>query len=45
MYTKLKTALVDLAEKNGLLESEINITAKILTPEEAIGETESKDFP
>lgn len=45
MYTKLKTALVDLAEKNGLLESEINITAKILTPEEAIGETERKDFP
>ena len=45
MYTKLKTALIDLAEENGLLESEINITAKILTPEEAIGETERKDFP
>jgi uncharacterized protein (DUF4213/DUF364 family) len=45
MYTKLKTALIDLAEKNGLLESEINITAKILTPKEAIGETERKDFP
>jgi len=45
MYTKLKTALVELAEKNGLLENEINITAKILTPEEAIGETERKDFP
>ncbi|MBL0699266.1 MAG: hypothetical protein JJV92_00090 [Desulfosarcina sp.] len=45
MYTKLKTALIDLAEKNNLLESEINITAKILTPEEAIGETERKDFP
>jgi uncharacterized protein (DUF4213/DUF364 family) len=45
MYTKLKTALIDLSEKNGLLESEINITAKILTPEEAIGETERKDFP
>ena len=45
MYTKLKTALIDLSEKNGLLESEINITAKILTSEEAIGETERKDFP
>jgi len=45
MYTKLKTALIDLSEKNGLLESEINITARILTSEEAIGETERKDFP
>jgi len=45
MYTKLKTALIDLAKENDLLESEINITAKILTSEEAIGETERKDFP
>jgi uncharacterized protein (DUF4213/DUF364 family) len=45
MYAKLKTALIDLADENGLLESEVNITAKILTPEEAIGETERKDFP
>ena len=45
MYTKLKTALIDLAEEHGLLESEVNITAKILTPQEAIGETERKDFP
>jgi uncharacterized protein (DUF4213/DUF364 family) len=45
MYTKLKTALIGLAEKNGLLESEVSITAKVLTPEEAIGETERKDFP
>ena len=45
MYTKLKAALIDLAEENGLLESEVNITAKILTPKEAIGETERKDFP
>ncbi len=45
MYEKLKKKLIDLAEENGLLESEINITAKILTPEEAIGETERKDFP
>ncbi|MBW1796134.1 MAG: hypothetical protein JRJ38_17215 [Deltaproteobacteria bacterium] len=45
MYTKLKTALINLAKVNGLLESEVNITAKILTPKEAIGETERKDFP
>ena len=45
MYTKLKTALIDLSDENGLLESEVNITAKILTSEEAIGETERKDFP
>ncbi len=45
MYAKLKTALTDLAEENGLLENEVNITAKILTSEEAIGETERKDFP
>ncbi|MCK4390342.1 MAG: hypothetical protein KAV83_08920 [Desulfobacterales bacterium] len=45
MYTKLKAALIDLAEENGLLESEVNITAKILTAKEAIGETERKDFP
>ena len=45
MYEKLKKRLVALAEENSLLESEINITAKILTPEEAIGETERKDFP
>jgi len=45
MYEKLKNALTDLAEKNGLMESKVNITAKILTPKEAIGETERKDFP
>ena len=45
MYEKLKKTLIDLAEENGLLESEVKITAKILTPKEAIGETERKDFP
>ncbi|RKX59663.1 MAG: hypothetical protein DRP37_06260 [Thermodesulfobacteriota bacterium] len=45
MYSELKRALNDIAAKNGLMESEINITAKILTPEEAIGNTERKDFP
>ena len=45
MYAELKEALKDIAVENGLLESEVNITAKILTPEEAIGKTERKDFP
>lgn len=45
MYVKMKKTLLDLAEKNGLLESEVKITARILTPKEAIGKTERKDFP
>ncbi|MCD4755192.1 MAG: hypothetical protein K8R75_05245 [Deltaproteobacteria bacterium] len=45
MYEELKKALNDIATENGLMESEVNITAKILTPEEAIGNTERKDFP
>ncbi|ACN13528.1 conserved hypothetical protein [Desulforapulum autotrophicum HRM2] len=45
MYEKLKTALVDLSGETGLLESQVKITAKILTPKEAIGETERKDYP
>jgi len=45
MYAELKKALNDIAVENGLMESEVNITAKILTPEEAIGKTERKDFP
>ncbi|MEA3384867.1 MAG: DUF364 domain-containing protein [Thermodesulfobacteriota bacterium] len=45
MYAELKKALKDIAAENGLMEGEVNITAKILTPEEAIGNTERKDFP
>jgi len=45
MYAELKRALNDIAAENSLLESEVNITAKILTPEEAIGKTERRDFP
>ena len=45
MYEELKKALNDIAAENGLMESEVSITAKILTPEEAIGNTERKDFP
>jgi len=45
MYAELKKALNNIAVENSLLENEVNITAKILTPEEAIGKTERKDFP
>jgi uncharacterized protein (DUF4213/DUF364 family) len=45
MYAELKKALNNIAIENSLLESEVNIMAKILTPEEAIGKTERKDFP
>jgi uncharacterized protein (DUF4213/DUF364 family) len=45
MYAELKKALKNIAAENGFMESEVNITAKILTPEEAIGKTERKDFP
>jgi uncharacterized protein (DUF4213/DUF364 family) len=45
MYAELKRALNNIAVENGLMESEVNITAKILTPEEAIGKTERMDFP
>ncbi len=45
MYEKLKKALIDLSKDTGILESEVKITAKILTPKEAIGETQRKDYP
>ncbi|SLM32450.1 conserved hypothetical protein [Desulfamplus magnetovallimortis] len=45
MYEKLKKAFIELSEEAGILDSEINITARRLTPKEAIGETERQDFP
>lgn len=45
MYEKLKTALIDISRESGLLEGEVKIAAKILTPKEAIGETQRKDYP
>lgn len=45
MYTKLKTTLINSVKENKLIESNINIVAKILTPKEAIGEPERLDFP
>ncbi|QTA79591.1 Putative heavy-metal chelation domain-containing protein [Desulfonema limicola] len=45
MYSKLKSAFIELSEQGRLLEKEVNITAKQLSPREAIGETLRKDFP
>lgn len=45
MFEKLKTALIELSKGTGLLESEVKIAVKGLTPKEAIGVTERKDFP
>ncbi len=45
MFNQLKSAFVKIAHENGLLETEVNITARQLTAREAIGKTERKDFP
>jgi hypothetical protein len=37
MYAELKKALNDIAAENGLMESEVNITAKILTFQKSLG--------
>lgn len=44
-YSQLKNAFEELLEENGLLKEEAHIYAKSLSPEEAIGITERKDFP
>ncbi len=45
MFNQLKSSFIELARESGLMETEVNITARQLTPTEAIGETERKDFP
>ncbi|WP_029914019.1 Rossmann-like domain-containing protein [Pelobacter seleniigenes] len=45
MFHQLKSSFTEIARENGLLESDINITAKKLSTVEAIGETERRDFP
>lgn len=37
--------MIDIVKKHNLNENKITITTKILSPKEAIGETEKKDFP
>lgn len=44
-YCGLKESFERLLEENGLLKEEAHIYAKSLSPEEAIGITERKDFP
>ncbi|GAB6905636.1 conserved hypothetical protein [Desulfosarcina cetonica] len=45
MFSQLKSSFIEMARESGLMETEVNITARQLTPGEAIGETERKDFP
>jgi hypothetical protein len=44
-YTNLFDKFKKLVEDNGLLNEEVKITGRTLTTEEAIGNTERKDFP
>ena len=44
-YRRLKQELGYLVEKHNLFKERVTITARTLTPKEAIGETERRDFP
>lgn len=44
-YTNLFDKFKKIVEDNGLLNEEVKITGRTLTAEEAIGNTERKDFP
>ncbi|MGB9712481.1 MAG: Rossmann-like domain-containing protein [Dissulfurimicrobium sp.] len=44
-YSRLKQELGYLVEKHDLFKEHVTITAKTLTPKEAIGEPERMDFP
>ncbi|WMJ87963.1 hypothetical protein [Anaerocolumna sp. MB42-C2] len=45
IYKVLREGLREIIKQNNLTESQICITSKALTPEEAIGITQRKDFP
>jgi hypothetical protein len=45
MYTRIKDKFERIVEENGLLNEAVTIRVKPLTPEEAIGNPESEDFP
>jgi len=45
MYTKIKERFTQIVAENNLLDETVRISAKTLTPEEAIGNPENKDFP
>lgn len=44
-YDDIKQEMIELINEYDLNKSKITITTKVLTPKEAIGETEKKDFP
>lgn len=44
-YNRLQETLVQLIEKTGLADQRIQVSARTLTPVEAIGDPERKDFP
>lgn len=44
-YDELRDKFLTLLEKEGLLLEKVSLTTRSLTPEEAIGITERKDFP
>ncbi len=45
LFALLKEKFVDLLREHGLEDEEISITCRALSPEEAIGPTERRDFP
>ncbi|MCP4681577.1 MAG: hypothetical protein GY864_04525 [Desulfobacterales bacterium] len=45
MYELLKKEFSDIVEENSLVSEGVKITAEILSPEEAIGTPEHKDYP
>ncbi|MGB8453888.1 MAG: DUF364 domain-containing protein [Anaerocolumna sp.] len=45
VFKVLKDGLREVIKQNNLTESQISITSKALSPEEAIGITQRKDFP
>lgn len=44
-YDELKKRFANLLEAGGIMEEQINVDTRSLTPEEAIGVTRRKDFP
>ena len=45
LYEKLREKIKALAEANDLMNSDIKITARVLSNEEAIGNPEHDDYP
>lgn len=45
LYETLRTALTAALEENGLKDAPVRVSARGLTPEEAIGRTQRTDFP